>query len=182
VAYVLGGLIAPRLAAQLGTGRVLAAGLAVSAVGFAIVAAVSAGSGLFAFVQGSVVYSVGLAPVYLVTTESTVAAVPAARAGVAGATLETIANLGGALGIALLGSLAGAVYRTGTASTGMNTQTIGDAFAQAARLSPEQAAELVQSAQSAFVDGFRLVAITGATLLLIAAITTASVLRQGREG
>jgi hypothetical protein len=64
----------------------------------------------------------------------------------------------------------------------MNTQTIGDAFAQAARLSPEQAAELVQSAQNAFVDGFRLVAITGATLLLIAAITTASVLPKGREG
>ena len=74
----------------------------------------------------------GLAPVYQVTTESAVAAVPAEQAGVAGATLETITNLGGALGIALFGSLAGAVYRAGTADTGVDTQTIGDALAQAA--------------------------------------------------
>ena len=168
-AYVLGGLIAPRLAARLGTGPVLAAGLAVSALGFAIVAAVGTDSGLLAFVVGSVVYSIGLAPVYVVTTESTVAAVPAARAGVAGATLETVANLGGALGVALFGSLAGAVYRTGTAGTGTDTQTIGDVLDHAARLAPPQAAELMTTAQNAYVDGFRLVAVLGALLLLTVA-------------
>jgi DHA2 family multidrug resistance protein-like MFS transporter len=177
-AYALGGLIAPRLGSRIGRGRLLAAGLAVSALGFAIVAAIGTVSGLLVFVLGSVVYSVGLAPVYQVTTELSVAAVPAERAGVAGATPETVTNLGGALGIAVFGSLAGGLYRSGTASTGTNTQTIGDALAQAARLSPADAADFIQAAQTAFVQGFRLVTIVGAALLLIAAMATPPLLGQ----
>lgn len=181
VAYAVGGLIAPGLGSLMGSGRLLAAGLAVSAGGFGILAATGTTSGLLAFVLGSVVYSIALAPVYQVTTESSVAAVPAAEAGVAGATLETITNLGGALGIALFGSLAGAVYRAGTASTGTDTQTIGDALAQAAGLLPPEATELIQTAQHAFVDGLRLVAVSGAALLMIAAIATPLLLREPRR-
>ncbi|MFP3714048.1 MFS transporter [Puerhibacterium sp. TATVAM-FAB25] len=177
-AYAAGGLVAPRLAARHGARRVLAAGLAVSAAGFAVVAAVGTGSGLLAFVVGSVVYSVGLAPVYLVTTDASVAAVPAERAGVAGATLETVTNLGGALGIALFGSLAGAVYRAGAASAGVDTQTVGDAVGQAAALPAPQAADLLASAQAAFVAGFRLVEVVGAAILLVSAVLTARLLRR----
>lgn len=177
-AYALGGLAAPRLGVTIGTKRLLAAGLLVAALGFGIVSAIGTTSGLLVFVVGSVVYSIGLAPVYQVTTDSSVAAVPAERAGVASATLETITNLGGALGIALFGSLAGAVYRTGTADTGINTQTIGDALAQAARLSPAEAAALVDVAQNAFVQGFRVVTIVGAGLLLMAAIATPRLLHS----
>ena len=180
VAYALGGLVAPRLGVTIGTNRLLAAGLLVSALGFAIVAAIGTTTGLLVFVVGSVVYSVGLAPVYQVTTDSSVAAVPAERAGVASATLETITNLGGALGIALFGSLAAALYRTGTADNGINTQTIGDALAQAARLSPAEAAAFLGGAQNAFVLGFRVVTIAGAGLLLIAAIAAPRLLRSAR--
>jgi MFS transporter, DHA2 family, multidrug resistance protein len=176
-AYALGGLVAPRLGSWLDTGRLLAAGLAVSALGFGTVAAVSTTTGLLVYVLGSVVYSVALAPVYQLTTDSAVAALPPDKAGVAGATLETITNLGGALGIALFGSLAAAAYRTGTAGTSIGTQTIGDALAQAARLSPAEASRLVDSAQVAFVDGFRLVAVVGAVLLLLAAVATSRLLR-----
>ena len=178
VAYALGGLIAPRLATRMPARSVLACGLVVSAAGFAAVAAVGTDSGLVAFVLGSVVYSLGLAPVYVVATESTVAAVPATRAGVAGATLETVAELGAALGIALLGSLAGAVYRAGTTGTGSDTQTVGDAAARAARLPPTDAAELLSAAHHAFVNGFRLVATTGAVLLTGAALLTLFLLRD----
>jgi DHA2 family multidrug resistance protein-like MFS transporter len=178
IAYAVGGLLAPRLGARLGNRRLLAAGLAVSAIGFAVVAAVGTSTGLLAFVIGSVISPLGLAPVYQTTTETSVSAVPAERAGVAGATLETITNLGGALGIALFGSLAGAVYRGGTTSTGIDSQTIGDALAQAATLPPAQAAALVETARDAFVDGFRLVSVTGALLLLVAAVATDRLLRR----
>ena len=177
--YALGGLVAPRLGSRFDTGRLLTAGLAVSAAGFGIVVAVGTSTGLLVFVLGSVVYSVGLAPVYQVTTDAAVAALPADKAGVAGATLETITNLGGALGIALFGSLAGAVYRAGTAGTGISTQTIGDAVDQATRLPPPQAAELIHAAQVAFVHGFRLVAAVGAVLLLVAALATPRLLSGG---
>ncbi|HEX8509781.1 MAG TPA: MFS transporter [Propionibacteriaceae bacterium] len=177
-AYAVGGLLAPRLTTRLGVPRLLATGLAVTAAGFAILAATGPGLGLLAFLLGTVVSALGLAPVYQLTTDATVAAVPASRAGVAGATLETITNLGGALGIALFGSLAGAVYRTGTAATGNDTQTIGDALAQAPGLPPAEAADLVQAAQQAFTAGFQLVSIMGAAVLLFAAVATLLLLRQ----
>lgn len=88
----------------------------------------------------------------------------------AGATLE-ISNLGGGLGIALFGSL-GAAYRCGTASTGINTQTIGDNVAQAARLSPPEATDLIRAAQSTFVADICLSTISDGVLLVIAAIPT----------
>jgi len=176
-AYAVGGLVAPRLGSRVGTGRLLAGGLAASAVGFGILATIGPTSGLTAYVIGSVIYSLGLAPVYHVTTDSVVGAVPADRASVAGATLETTTNLGGALGIAVFGSLAGAVYRSGTASTGTGTQTIGDALAQAASRAPDEAAALIQAAQTAFAEGFCFVAIIGAVLLLAAALATPLLLR-----
>jgi DHA2 family multidrug resistance protein-like MFS transporter len=177
VAYAIGGLLAPRLGARLGTGRLLAAGLAVSALGFGLLALADVGTGLPAFVTGGVISALGLAPVYQATTEAAVTAVPTDRAGVAGATLETITNLGGALGIAFFGTLAGAIYRRGTQNAGVDTQTIGDALNQAATLAPSRAEPLIRAAQDAFVDGFRLVAVTGAVLLLIASVSTAKLLR-----
>lgn len=181
VAYALGGLAAPRLGASIGTGRLLAAGLAVSALGFGIVATIGTTSGLLVFVVGSVVYSLGLAPVYQVTTDSSVAAVPAERAGVASATLETVTNLGGAVGIAVFGSLAAAVYRAGTADSGTTTQTIGDALAQAGQLPEQEAAAFLHIARSAFVNGFRVVEVVGAALLLITALLTARLLRGSQQ-
>jgi MFS transporter, DHA2 family, multidrug resistance protein len=180
-AYAIGGLLAPRLGARMGTGRLLAAGLALSALGFGIVAAIGTDTGLLVFVLGSVVYSLGLAPVYQVTTDSSVAAVPAERSGAAGATLETVTNLGGALGIALFGSLAAATYRVGTGGSETTTETIGDALAQAERLPSTEADSLVEAARVAFVNGFRLVEVIGAALLLVSAIATPSLLREPRR-
>jgi MFS transporter, DHA2 family, multidrug resistance protein len=177
-AYALGGLLAPRLGSRFGADRLLVAGLAVSALGFGLVAGVGTSTGLLALVLGSVVYSLGLAPVYQLTTDTTVASLPADRAGVAGATLETLTNLGGALGIALFGSLAGALYRSGTAGTGTGTQSIGDALATATRLPPAESADLVRAARDAFVAGFRLTELAGAALLLLAAVATLPILRR----
>jgi DHA2 family multidrug resistance protein-like MFS transporter len=105
-------------------------------------------------------------------------AAPPDRAGVAGATLETTTNLGGALGIALFGSVASAAYRVGTVGVGGGTQSIGDVQSTAAVLPPAQAQALLDAASAAFVDGFRLVVFIGAALLLVAAGITARMLRR----
>lgn len=188
VAYAVGGLLAPRLEARLGAPNVLALALVVSAAGFATVGLVGTGSGVVPFVAGSIVYSLGLAPLYQVTTALAMSTAPPDRAGAAGATLETTTNLGGALGIALFGSVASAAYRLGTADTGggaglgapgtdVGTQSIGDAAALAADLPPAQAEALLEAASAAFVDGFRLVVLSGALLLLVAAGATRRLLR-----
>ena len=54
--------------------------------------------------------SLGLAPVFTLTTDLIIGAAPPERAGAASAISETSSEFGGALGIALLGALATAVY------------------------------------------------------------------------
>lgn len=178
VAYAVGGLLAPGLGARLGAAHVLALGLTVSATGFAIVGLIGTDSGLLPFVAGSIVYSLGLAPLYQATTASAMSAPPHDRAGVAGATLETTTDLGGALGIALFGSVASAAYRVGKAGARGGTQSIGDVRTTAAVLPPSQAEALLDAASAAFVDGFRLVVCIGAALLLVTAGVTLRMMRR----
>ena len=109
LAYLLASLLGPRLARRFPAGRVIAAGLAVMAAGFAVVAV----AGLPAVVAGTVLFSLGLAPVYILTTDLVVTTVRPERAGMAAAVTETGAELGGALGIAVLGSIGVAAYRHG---------------------------------------------------------------------
>jgi DHA2 family multidrug resistance protein-like MFS transporter len=84
--------------------------LAVAAVGFAMLNQVHA-DGLALLVSGPVVLSLGLAPVFTLATDTMVGAAPPERAGTASAIAGTSAELGGALGIALLGTIGTAVYR-----------------------------------------------------------------------
>ena len=67
-------------------------------------------------------------------TELTVASAPPARSGTASGLLTTTANLGGALGIAFLGSLGGAIYRHGALSDPPTTDSARDAFTLAFRI------------------------------------------------
>ena len=105
-------------------------------------------------VAGSVIVSLGLAPVYVLTTELTVAAAPPERSGTASGMLETAANLGGALGIAFLGSIGGAVYRE--AMPPGTAQTLGEAARSG----------LADVARQAFTAGFHSAELAGAALLL----------------
>ena len=112
----------------------MTASLAVTAIGFGLLTQVGPQSGLPFVVLGSVIAAVGLAPVYVLTTELTVASAPPARSGTASGLLTTTANLGGALGIAFLGSLGGAIYRHGALSDAPTTDSARDAFTLAFRV------------------------------------------------
>jgi DHA2 family multidrug resistance protein-like MFS transporter len=94
-------------------------------------------------VAGSVIAAVGLAPVYVLTTELTVASVPRARSGTASGLLTTTANLGGALGIAFLGSLGGAIYGRGALSDPLTSDSARDAFTLAFRVVEGGGASLI---------------------------------------
>src|SRR5439155_26158673 len=70
-------------------------------------------NGLLLIVIASIVISLGLAPVFGLTTELIVGSAPPERAGAASGISETGSELGGALGLALLGSIGVALYRGG---------------------------------------------------------------------
>ena len=101
---------------------VIAGGMTVSAAGFVLLALVDdAASPLAMLVAGSVVFSLGLTPVVTLTTDIVLSAAPPERAGAASALSETSSEFGGALGIAVMGSVVTAIYRgevDGSASRG----------------------------------------------------------------
>ena len=93
----------------------MAGGLTMAAVGLAVLTQVGGDDGLAIVVGSSLIISLGMAPVFGLTTELIVGSAPPERAGAASGISETGAELGGALGISILGSIGIAIYRGGVA-------------------------------------------------------------------
>lgn len=101
----------PLVARRVPPGIVVAATLALSTVGYVLLALVDASDGLTLMVVGFGLVYLGLGAIAALGTDLVVGAAPAEKAGSASAMSETVQELGLALGVAVLGSLATAVYR-----------------------------------------------------------------------
>ncbi len=163
--FVAGSLWTPKLVRRYPRQLVMAAGMVMASAGFVVLTRVGASSGLGAMVTASVLFSVGLGPAVTLVTDIVLGAAPPERAGAASALSETSAELGGALGIAILGSVGVAVYRGAMAlavPSGVPPEaavtarsTLGGAVAAAAKLPEAVAAPLLSSAREAFTVGFQ---------------------------
>ncbi len=186
--YLLGSVLGPPAARRVRPAFVIAAGLALAAAGFGLLT--QAGAGLPVVVAGTVVFSVGLAPVYLLTTEMVVSAAPADRAGSASAISETGAELGGALGVAVLGSIGAAGYRYAMDAAAPPSVppdlwedargTLGGAVAAAEHLPDGSAAQVVAAARDAYETAFATVEAVSACLLAVVAVAAVAALRGVR--
>src|SRR4051794_26494347 len=131
--FVAGSMLTARLAVRFSAVALMTAGMLVGAIGYAIVALTD--DSLTPLFVGPTLGAVGLAVVITLVADLAVSAAPKERAGGAAATSETSSELGGALGLALLGSLRAAIFRAGAPAG--TPDTIGDAvrgaFAQPAR-------------------------------------------------
>ena len=124
VGWISGSMLAPLLARRLRPAFALSAGLVLATGGFGLLTRVDGGSSLAVLVSGSLLVSLGLAPVFTLATDVIVGAAPPERAGAASAISETGSELGGALGIALLGSLATAVYGSEALTQGLQLTAV----------------------------------------------------------
>jgi MFS transporter, DHA2 family, multidrug resistance protein len=189
-AFIVGSMLAPLLARRARPAVAIVAGLALSAVGFGLLTQIDGAAGLAVLVASSVVFSLGLAPVDTLAADLTVGAAPPERAGAASALSETSAELGGALGIAVLGSVGTAVYRgqmTDAIPVGTPPQaaeaardTLGGAVAAAGELPGQLGAALLDAARHAFTQGLELAAAVSAALAVAVAVLTAVLLRGVR--
>jgi DHA2 family multidrug resistance protein-like MFS transporter len=144
--------------------------------GFALLTQVGAESSLAVLVAGSVIYSLGLCPVVILATDLVVGSAPVERAGAASAISEAGSELGGALGVAILGSIGTAVYRSlmvGASPVGVPAEvmevarrTLGGAVAVAEPLAAPMRAGLLEAARGAFTQAFELTAGICAALAL----------------
>jgi DHA2 family multidrug resistance protein-like MFS transporter len=179
-AFIAGAMLTPVLVRRVRPGFVIAAGMAVAATGYGLLTQVDVDSALALLVTSSVVFSLGEAFVFTLATDVIVGAAPPEQAGAAAALSETSSELGGALGIAVLGSIGAAVYRSqmadavpgGVPPAEAETakDTLGGAVATAGTLPGELGAGLLDVAREAFVQGMQIAALTSA---VIAAVTAA---------
>jgi DHA2 family multidrug resistance protein-like MFS transporter len=172
--FIVGSLVTPRLAARFTAPAVIAGGLLVGALGWTIVATTD--GGLAPLVVGSTLGAIGLAAVVTLVVDLAVSAAPPARAGVASALSETSSELGGALGLAILGTIGAAIYRAGIpadAPAGAR-QTLSGALGTHG----PTANALADAARTAFTHALTITALVSAAVLLLAATASAALLRQ----
>ena len=127
----------------------------------------------------------------ILATDLIVGSAPVERAGAASAISETSSELGGALGIAILGSIGTAVYRNRMAASmpsGLPPEaaeaaraTLGGAIAVAEQLPERVGAALIVPAHAAFVQAFQLVAIVCAGVVLVLAVLVMMRMRSATD-
>ena len=176
LAFVVGSNLTPIIARRVNHAWLMGGGLALATVGFAMFTQLDANSTFAYIALGSVVFSLGTSPMFTLTNDLIIGSAPPERAGAAAGLSETAAELGGAAGIAVFGSIGVALYRGGMESnlpSGIPTEaaatardTLGGALETAAQLPSGLASELVDAAQAAFTDGLHLTAAVSAVLTL----------------
>jgi DHA2 family multidrug resistance protein-like MFS transporter len=163
--FVVASNLLPNLAERIAPARLMIVGLILAAISFAMFARLDASTGFGYFVIASILFSVGFSPIFTFTNTLIMSAAPPERAGAASGISETSAELSGALGIAVFGSLGVALYRNAIAdvAAGLPSEaatvardTLGGAIAIAATLPGPQSGDLVDSARAAFVLGLQL--------------------------
>jgi DHA2 family multidrug resistance protein-like MFS transporter len=193
LAFVVGSQLTPRLARRYRPGTLMTVGLVFAAAGFAVFTQVEPTSGFAMIVSGSVVFSLGTAPVFTLTNDLIIGSAPPERAGAAAGISETAAELGGALGIALFGSIGLAIYRNGVVdgispeippdAASVAQDTLGGAVEVAGELPAGLGAPLTEAANSAFVQGVHVTAaISVLGALALAAFSWFAIGRARRDG
>lgn len=187
VGFIVGANVSPRFIHKVRPAAVIAPALALAAGGLWVFTQAGTEQGLGLAVAGSVILSLALSPVFNLTTELIVGGAPPEKAGAASGISETGAELGGALGIAILGSLGTAVYRAALSSdlpTGMSAadeaaslDSLGAATEIAAGLPAQMGEALVEAARTAFVEGLHITTGLTAIVALIVAAAVAALLR-----
>jgi DHA2 family multidrug resistance protein-like MFS transporter len=156
------------LGQRFGMTRVAAAGLAVGALGFGVLGTVGTDSLVLALVGGGVL-AAGLVATMSLCGELVLGSLEPSEAGVGAAVSEAASELGGALGIALLGSIAAAGYRSDAAAhlpadaaSGPAGESLAGAYSAASEV-------VLGVARAAYVHGMHLAVVAGAVFLVLAA-------------
>ncbi|MEU6891371.1 MFS transporter [Streptomyces sp. NPDC046557] len=158
------------IAQKIDRAYVIAGGFVLAATGFALMGLVDTDS-LWLLLVGAGVLASGIVTVMSLVSDMALGSAPAEKAGSAASLLETGQEFGGALGMALLGSLGTAVYRGDLAGADPAVrETLGGAVAVAQRLGGETGGQVLTLARDAFVHGMRYAAWGGTALLLAAAV------------
>jgi EmrB/QacA subfamily drug resistance transporter len=169
--------IAPMISARVGTRNVLLAGVATFGTGLVLLATLaSTDGGYLSVLPGLIVLGTGMGLSMTPSTTAITETLPLEQQGVASALNDTVRELGGAVGIALIGSVLNSGYRSSVSSAteGLPPELaepvedgIGGALAVAGQLGAD-GAPIAAAARDAFVEGWRVSMWVGAVMAAVA--------------
>jgi EmrB/QacA subfamily drug resistance transporter len=168
----------PKLVARFGVARVAPAGLSSVAIGLVLFSRMGIDSSIWLMYGPILCLAAGMALTMTPLTTLIMSAVPLGKAGVGSAMNDTTRELGGALGVAILGSLVTSTYTSsiGDAVRGLSgaqraaaESGLVGAFGVARQMGAEGQA-LIVAAKQAFVDGISVAALVGAAVVAVAAV------------
>ena len=177
--------MSPRIVERVGTKRVVGAGLTIAAIGLALLAMVPAENVSYwgDVAWRMIILAIGMALTMAPATESIMGSLPRAKAGVGSAVNDTTRQVGGALGVAIIGSVMASVYGSRIADTfssaglpqpavdqaenglGQALAIVGDPGVPA-----DVGEQLAVAAKDAFVAGMHRGVLVGAVAVAIGAI------------
>ena len=180
--------VAPRsagLVQRIGLNKVVALGFSGIAAGFVIMAFVATDTPYLVIVVALVLLAGGMALTMPPATGAIMSSVPLNKAGVGSAVNDTTRELGGALGIAILGSIVSSAYRSNVdvselppEAADAAKESVGAALGVSQSLDPQAAGALVEHAGAAFTDAINVAMAVSAVISVIAG---AIVLYAGRR-
>ena len=167
----------PNISARLGTKWTVAPGLALVGVGFVLMALWPTSVQYWQVAGAMFILIVGMALAMTPSTSMLMSAVPRQRSGMGSGMNNTTRQVGGAFGIAVLGSFVSAGYNSRMAEAAGNVPGADEAIAQgslagglevAAAMGPDGAA-LATTAVSAYMQGNSIAMLVGAVFAFAAA-------------
>jgi MFS transporter, DHA2 family, multidrug resistance protein len=190
-AFVVGSQLTPALARRVRPPVAMLGGMVVAFAGVGLLTQAGAAGGPELVVAGLVILSLGLAPLFTLAADLAVGSAPPERAGAASGISETSSELGGALGLAVLGTVGTAIYRA-QAGDGIPTEvppeaaatasdTLGGAVEVAGRLPQSLAADVLEPAREAFTQALQAAATVSGVLVVAAAIIVARLIARERR-
>jgi EmrB/QacA subfamily drug resistance transporter len=168
-----------RLVERFGARRVVSGGLATVAVGLTILSAMGTEANYPLLVVALVVMALGMGFTMAPSTASIMSSIPMNKAGVGSAVNDTTRELGGALGVAVLGSIVVSQYGSALASklhdvrpalAAVASKSVGAAVQIGERVGGPAGAAIADGARSAFVDAMGVALIVAAGVALVASV------------
>ncbi len=181
----------PKLVSRFGANKVASTGLGLVAVALALTATFDPSTPYWYLLVTIVLLAGGMAMTMAPMTTQLMTAVPRDRAGIGSAMNDTTRELGGALGVAVLGSLVTSQYTSGVSGVASQLPAQAREVAEASIggvhglidsgvVSGEAASSLLDTAKNAFVDGLGIAAATAAVIVAVTAIAVRRLLPSDR--
>jgi EmrB/QacA subfamily drug resistance transporter len=181
IAMVVAAVSSPKVVPRIGTKVVVTAGLALMSAGFAIASTNDASTSYSVIASAMVLMGFGLGSAAAPATESILASVPREKAGVGSAVNDTTREVGGTLGVAVLGSIMASVYGgrildalSGTSLPAGLRAAAGDSLAAALQIAGGVGGAagrgIALAAQDAFVQAFQIGSVVTGAVALVGAV------------